>query len=50
MPPTDPNYEESAIGHFHDKLLHIRARLKTEPGRKLGEKRHQAVGLPPVGA
>ena len=45
IPPTDPSYGESAIGHFHDKLLHIRERLKTEAGRKMGEKRHQAVGL-----
>nr|GAT48717.1 predicted protein [Mycena chlorophos] len=33
----------SAIGHFHDKLMHIRDRLKTEPGKLLGEKRHAVL-------
>lgn len=42
-PPADPNSPQSAIQHFHDKLVHIRGRLKTEPGRKLGDKRHQAL-------
>jgi hypothetical protein len=41
--PSDPNHKDSAIAHFHDKLLHIRERLKTAPGRKMGEKRHQFV-------
>lgn len=34
---------ESAIEHFYDKLLHIRDRLKTPAGRRMGEKRHQTV-------
>lgn len=37
----DPN--ASAIGHFHDKLLLIRERLKTDAGRDMGEKRHKLV-------
>lgn len=36
-------FESSAIQHFHDKLLHIKERLKTEPGKKLAEKRHKLV-------
>jgi len=32
---------DSAIQHFHDKLLHIRDRLKTGAGKRMGEKRHQ---------
>ncbi|KAG8890790.1 hypothetical protein FRB98_004835 [Tulasnella sp. 332] len=35
--------KESAVGHFHDKLLLIRERLKTDAGRAMGEKRHQAM-------
>jgi uncharacterized protein len=44
-PPDDPAQDQSAIQHFYDKLVHIRDRLKTEPGRKLGEKRHRVVSL-----
>ncbi|KAJ7067121.1 hypothetical protein C8F01DRAFT_1120357 [Mycena amicta] len=33
----------SAIGHFHEKLVLIRDRLKTEPGKILGEKRHNVL-------
>ena len=43
VPKGDPNYDASAIAHFYDKLLHIRERLKTEPGKKLAERRHQLV-------
>lgn len=32
---------ETAIEHFYDKLLHIQERLKTEPGKQMGAKRHQ---------
>lgn len=42
-PEEDPKHSESAIQHFHDKLLHIRERLKTEPGKLLAEKRHRLV-------
>lgn len=34
----------SAIAHFHDKLLLIRERLKTDAGRAMGERRHKLVG------
>ena len=44
-PKNDPAYVTSATAHFYDKLLHIRERLKTEPGKKLAEKRHQFVSL-----
>ncbi|KAI0710139.1 hypothetical protein C8Q76DRAFT_741265 [Earliella scabrosa] len=43
VPKGDPNYDASAIAHFYDKLLHIRERLKTEPGKKLAERRHQLM-------
>ncbi|KAI0749457.1 hypothetical protein C8Q80DRAFT_625731 [Daedaleopsis nitida] len=39
----DPNHSASAIAHFHDKLLHIRERLKTVPGKKLAERRHRLM-------
>nr|VWO95907.1 F-actin-capping protein subunit beta [Ganoderma boninense] len=43
VPKSDPAYDATAIGHFYDKLLHIRERLKTEPGKKLADKRHQLM-------
>ncbi|TFK49617.1 hypothetical protein OE88DRAFT_1682664 [Heliocybe sulcata] len=43
IPIGAPGYQDSAIQHFHDKLLHIRKRLKTAAGRQLGEKRHQLM-------
>ncbi|TFK84253.1 hypothetical protein K466DRAFT_553814 [Polyporus arcularius HHB13444] len=43
VPRDDPSYDSSAVAHFYDKLLHIREHLKTEPGRKLAEKRHQLM-------
>ncbi|KAI9000623.1 hypothetical protein BD414DRAFT_430174 [Trametes punicea] len=39
-PKENPASDSSAIQHFHDKLLHIKDHLKTEPGKKLAEKRH----------
>ncbi|KAI5116658.1 hypothetical protein M0805_004919 [Coniferiporia weirii] len=39
-PLEDAQHRESAVAHFHDKLLKIKERLKTEPGKKLGEERH----------
>ncbi|CDO74900.1 hypothetical protein BN946_scf184988.g7 [Trametes cinnabarina] len=42
-PEGDPAHESSAIQHFHDKLLHIKDRLKTEPGKRLAEKRHKLM-------
>lgn len=42
-PPGDPAQPESALQHFHDKLIHISDRLKTEPGRKMGALRHQRI-------
>ncbi|KAF7312491.1 HD domain-containing protein [Mycena indigotica] len=45
VPITSPDalISNSAIGHFHEKLVLIRDRLKTEPGRLLGEKRHSVL-------
>ncbi|THH27859.1 hypothetical protein EUX98_g6318 [Antrodiella citrinella] len=40
-PAEDPAQDSSAIQHFHHKLLHIKDRLKTAPGKRMGEKRHQ---------
>ncbi|KAI0635769.1 hypothetical protein C8Q77DRAFT_1170039 [Trametes polyzona] len=42
-PKDDPAHETSAIQHFYDKLLHIKDRLKTEPGKELAEKRHNLM-------
>ncbi|KAG1737306.1 hypothetical protein EDB19DRAFT_1895873 [Suillus lakei] len=36
-----PGHLDTAVQHFYDKLLHIQERLKTEPGRQMGAKRHQ---------
>ncbi|KAL0953443.1 hypothetical protein HGRIS_004676 [Hohenbuehelia grisea] len=42
-PAGDPGHADSAIQHFHDKLLHVAGQLKTEPGKRMGAKRHQAL-------
>ncbi|KAI0956105.1 hypothetical protein AcV7_006599 [Taiwanofungus camphoratus] len=41
--PEDPAHPSSAIQHFHDKLLHIRAILKTEEGKRLADRRHKLM-------
>lgn len=42
VPPTEEDTgDECAVAHFHSKLLHIRDRLKTEEGKRMGEQRHQ---------
>ncbi|KAG5221646.1 F-actin-capping protein [Salix suchowensis] len=38
-----PANATSAIQHFYEKLLHISEQLKTEPGKRMGRKRHQMV-------
>ena len=43
VPKDDASVADSAIQHFHDKLLHIKDGLKTKPGKRMGEKRHQFV-------
>ncbi|CAK5269679.1 unnamed protein product, partial [Mycena citricolor] len=43
VPSDDSKLKASAIQHFHDKLVLIRDRLKTEPGKKLGAKRHSVI-------
>ncbi|KAI0784221.1 hypothetical protein C8Q75DRAFT_724745 [Abortiporus biennis] len=42
-PENDPRRDSTAIQHFHDKLLHIRDRLKTEVGKGLAVKRHELM-------
>ncbi|TFY50800.1 hypothetical protein EVJ58_g10884 [Rhodofomes roseus] len=42
-PAGDPAHPASAVQHFHDKLLRIRGRLKTEPGKQMAEKRHKLM-------
>ncbi|KAG5718983.1 hypothetical protein E4T56_gene20396 [Termitomyces sp. T112] len=42
-PAGDPKQPQSAIQHFHDKLILIRDRLKTEYGKRLATKRHQLL-------
>jgi hypothetical protein len=44
-PNGDPLQATSAIQHFHDKLLHVKDRLKTEPGKRMGQKRHELVSV-----
>lgn len=48
VPSQDPAFEKSAVGHFHDKLLKIKERLKTKMGKKLGEERHKYVSIVPT--
>ncbi|KAJ6498019.1 hypothetical protein C8R47DRAFT_316224 [Mycena vitilis] len=43
IPPGVFHEDESAIQHFHDKLVLIKDRLKTSPGKALGEKRHRVL-------
>ncbi|KAI0370404.1 hypothetical protein BV20DRAFT_1043880 [Pilatotrama ljubarskyi] len=43
VPNGDPANGDSAIQHFHDKLLHIKDHLKTAPGKQLAEKRHKLM-------
>ncbi|KAF8903627.1 hypothetical protein CPB85DRAFT_1255670 [Mucidula mucida] len=42
-PPEDLLLPLSAVQHFSDKLIHIHERLKTEPGRVMGQKRHKLI-------
>lgn len=42
-PDNDPKQSMSAVQHSHDKLLRIRDRLKTIPGKQLAEKRHKLM-------
>ncbi|CAE6473559.1 unnamed protein product [Rhizoctonia solani] len=42
-PSDDPQVSHTGIQHFHDKLLHIKDRLKTPQGRELGAQRHQLM-------
>lgn len=44
----DPIQPKTAIQHFHDKLLRIRERMKTVPGKEMAEKRHQVVRVSPA--
>ncbi|EAU83079.1 hypothetical protein CC1G_11163 [Coprinopsis cinerea okayama7 len=39
----DPNVSDTAIQHFHDKLVHIRGLLKTELAKEMGDKRHKVL-------
>lgn len=40
---SQKNKEGSAVAHFFEKLLRIKALLLTEEGKRLGEKRHQHI-------
>ncbi|KAI0031207.1 hypothetical protein K488DRAFT_79202 [Vararia minispora EC-137] len=42
-PEGDPDQPQSAVQHFYDKLVHIRERMKTEPGKRAAEKRHRLM-------
>ncbi|KAF7969194.1 hypothetical protein HWV62_27975 [Athelia sp. TMB] len=43
VPPSVSQHTTSTIEHFHYKLVHVKDRLKTEPGRRMGIKRHQVI-------
>ncbi len=45
-PTDDPEQGETAIQHFHDKLLHIHQRLKTAPGKEMGGQTTQSGKSP----
>jgi len=42
-PADDPAHPGSCLQHFHEKLLFIRDRLKTLPGKRMGDARHQTM-------
>ena len=42
-PTDDADHAHTAIQHFHDKLLNVHDRLKTEAGKKMGDRRHKFV-------
>ncbi|KAA1467588.1 hypothetical protein DENSPDRAFT_832693 [Dentipellis sp. KUC8613] len=42
-PEGDPQQPTSAIQHFHDKLLHIHERMKTDAGKRMAESRHKLM-------
>ncbi|VDC06793.1 unnamed protein product [Peniophora sp. CBMAI 1063] len=42
-PEGDPRREASTVQHFYDKLLHIKDRMKTEPGKHAAERRHKLM-------
>ena len=35
--------EQSSARHFYEKLLNLKDMLKTESGRKIGERRHRVM-------
>ncbi|KAJ7585141.1 hypothetical protein C8J56DRAFT_949981 [Mycena floridula] len=43
LAPDDPLRSESAIDVFHDRLIHVYDRLKTDHGKLLGKKKHQLL-------
>ena len=43
VPNGHPLRASSAVQHFYDKLIHVKDRLKTEPGKRMGQKRHELV-------
>lgn len=42
-PEQDEEINNTAIGHFYDKLLMIKERMKTPAGKREAEKRHQTM-------
>lgn len=42
-PVSQEDLDATAIGHFHDKLLKIRDRMKTTRGKEEAEKRHETM-------
>lgn len=43
VPNSHPLRAASAVQHFYDKLVHVKNRLKTEPGKRMGQKRHELL-------
>lgn len=48
IPADNMACKDTAVHHFHDKLLKIKDRLKTETGRRWAEQRHHFVSVNPL--
>ena len=42
-PLLEAGNSDDSISHFHDKLFKLQGMLRTAEGRRMGERRHQAM-------